>query len=106
MCVPSECEGVSRSVSLEHGRVRDDEGLTVSIGMNLDPVAYFLAKNLVDVPRIILLTAMITFAFYPQANPLTSLGEFCIKALAGSSLTTHDTNTPRYHPLRCHGPRQ
>jgi len=45
-------------------------------GMNLNPLAYFIGKNLVDLPRIMLLVLLLSMAFYPQANPLTDFGTF------------------------------
>ena len=37
-------------------------------GMGLDSTAYFLAKNLVDVPRVFLLTTCLAVSFYPQVS--------------------------------------
>jgi hypothetical protein len=37
-------------------------------GMDLSPFPYFIAKNVVEVPRIALLTLAIAAAFYPFAE--------------------------------------
>jgi len=59
-------------------------------GMKLDMLAYFVAKNLVEVPRLILLTAFFVLALYPTVTPGTSLGDLlltsCVAAFAVSGL--------------------
>ena len=44
------------------------QALLTGTGMNLDSLAYFLAKNLVEIPRLMLLTIayLSTFIHYPQ----------------------------------------
>ena len=53
-------------------------------GMGLSQSAYFVAKNIADVPRLCLLTTMIAVAFFPQANLLNSLPEFLLESLVAA----------------------
>lgn len=57
-------------------------------GMNLDPLAYFIAKLLVDLPRVVVLTVCVCVSFYPQVSPLAPLVEFVsISLFAAWSVT-------------------
>jgi hypothetical protein len=50
-------------------------------GMNLNPLPYFLAKNLVEIPRLIVLTMLFASCFFPQVKPLCNYFEFCGKSI-------------------------
>ena len=50
-------------------------------GMNLNPLPYFLAKNLVEIPRLIILTMLFASCFFPQVKPLCNYFEFCGKSI-------------------------
>ena len=44
--------------------------LTYGAGMNLNKLAYFVAKNLVEAPRLLVLTFFFVMAFTPIVTPL------------------------------------
>lgn len=69
------------------------QALLTGTGMNLDSLAYFLPKNLVEIPRLMLLTIayLSTFIHYPQII-------FCVLVfLSNNNIRT----THRYILSRC-----
>ena len=57
-------------------------------GMSLDTLAYFMAKTIVEIPRIGLLTFAILCTFYPLANPQTSFVNYYFLCFAGTFMAT------------------
>ena len=49
-------------------------------GMGLSPLYYFIGKNIVEVPRLFMLTSVITICFYPQVEPLCNIEKFLVYA--------------------------
>lgn len=53
-------------------------------GMNLNKFAYFMAKNAVELPRLLLLTFFFVMSFYPIVTPTIQWWQFVGYAAAGS----------------------
>jgi hypothetical protein len=57
---------------------------TLGSGMALNAGAYFMAKNLMDVPRLFMMTLCTAVAFYPQVSPLQPFWDFLMMSLSGT----------------------
>jgi hypothetical protein len=57
-------------------------------GMNLDTLAYFVAKTLVELGRIAILTTAMLVSFYPLANPRTGFNLYFNITYAGALMAT------------------
>jgi hypothetical protein len=59
-------------------------------GMHLDMLAYFVAKNLVELPRLVLLTVFFVMSLYPTVTPAITWGALlsysCCASFAVSGL--------------------
>ena len=53
-------------------------------GMNLSKIAYFLAKNVIEIPRLMLLTAGLLSTFYSITSPRGSFMDYFYILFAGS----------------------
>jgi hypothetical protein len=53
-------------------------------GMNLNKLAYFVAKNVVELPRLLLLTFFFVMSFYPIVTPVIQWWQFVSYAFAAS----------------------
>jgi len=49
-------------------------------GMELSKLAFFLARNVVELPRILVLTLVCCLQFYPAAKPLCGAGNFFLQS--------------------------
>ena len=57
-------------------------------GMNLNIKAYYIAKNLIELPRIAILTFAVLMTFYPLANPQSSFKDYFGLCFAGVFMAT------------------
>jgi len=57
-------------------------------GMSLNIKAYYIGKNLVEIPRIAILTFAILMTFYPLANPQSSFASYFGLCFAGVFMAT------------------
>jgi len=53
-------------------------------GMDLSPLPYFIGKNIVELPRLAILTACLVAFFYPFVSTLCNPDVFFVRALAAS----------------------
>jgi len=76
-------------------------------GMHLDPLAFFLAKNVVEIPRLAALTVCTLATFVPLANPVAPVEQlfiltfFAMFAVSGFSYILSIAQDPKSSQLSC-----